>query len=77
MKYWSGNSEHTDLPKRYISDSHKMLGLLMGEDIRAITGTMRVLWISERPPTNHELRLYSLITQGNAYCSNEGIYVLT
>ena len=75
--YWSGNREHADLPKRYIADIRKMIDLLMAEDIRTITGTMQVLWISDRLLSNHELRLYSIITQGNAYCSNAGIYVLT
>lgn len=75
-KYYSGNPEHADLKRIYLTNARDLQRYLLNGDIHCFKWDFRCEWISDRQLQAGEFRIKSVIDSGKAYCDNEGIYRL-
>lgn len=74
--YYSGNSEHANKKRIYLTSTRQLLNLLHDGKVHVFKVDQRVEWISDKPTLANEGRLKVLCDKKRAYADNYGIYRL-
>jgi hypothetical protein len=73
--YYSGNPDHADKKRIYLTDSRTLLKMLMNGKLHCFTVDQRAEFLGE-PTEANEYRIKILCDKKQVYCDNMGLYRL-